>query len=282
MHDELEEHQERQFAGNSSNRAQRDADAHREERAGRRGVAQIGQHRVDRLRRAPLEIGGQHAGERRQDEGVQEDPPRDLQRQRPLGHRLPGGQGHHERHQREHQRAVEAEDQRRRHGRRGPECRQRQARPHIAHVRVSASRTLYRRSPATARERIAHEGRDHEHDARRGGRGDHEGPLLQLLERRLGDQLEEQRGKREVDDEGVEPGEPFRRVPDELPGDEAEQDQAEERRRKRYDLLQEGLRLKGFGRGWRNVGRRAAASPSPTSVAVQPMRKILSKKSRMA
>ena len=60
-------------------------------------------------------------------------------------------------------------------------------------------------------------------------RAEDEAPFGQLLDRRLGEQLEEQGRQRDVDDEGVHPAERFDRLAGDPRNQEADEDQAEER-----------------------------------------------------
>ena len=61
-------------------------------------------------------------------------------------------------------------------------------------------------------------------------------PLGQLLERRLGEKLEEQRRQRDIDDEGVHPAERLDRLAGDARDEEAEEDQAEERQNETDDV----------------------------------------------
>ena len=155
-------------------------------------------------------------------------------------------EGHQQRRQGEDQQRVEAEDQ----GNRGcgfrPQRRQRKAGAHVADVAEAAGHPGQRRlGNAATRDHEADQERQEEGAGRCQHRRLHEVDLRQLLERRLGQDAEEQGRQGHVQDEEVHPGEPGIGDLAQLAAGKADQDQAEEGKCEVEDV-EHGIAGRGF------------------------------------
>ena len=161
---------------------------------------------------------------------MQEHLPGNGEHQRAKTKSLVTGQRHQQRDEREQQRIVETEDQSGWHGRCRPQGRQRDPRPHVTDIGIGAGDSLDRGfGDAPASDDVANDERQRKRRIGRECRGEDEAPAAQLLERRLGDQPEEQRRQREIDQEDRQPLETGFRPLENTCGNIADQDHAKER-----------------------------------------------------